>query len=101
MTKKEARLLHFSRTDKPPTNLSFHLSHPTSKGLPIDIPLERTYTETKMLSEQYESGLMEAITEVVGEGGDYGWVVRINSLFFFGFLKEGRGSDDDDEEELM
>lgn len=54
-----------------------------------------------MLSEQYESGLMEAITEVVGEGGDYGWVVRINSLFFFGFLKEGRGSDDDDEEELM
>ena len=81
MTKKEARLLHFSRSDKPPTNLSFHLSHPTSKGLPIDIPLERTYTETKILSEQYESGLMEAITEIVGEGGVMdGWFVMIPPL---------------------
>ncbi|KAI4235695.1 MAG: hypothetical protein LQ349_002969 [Xanthoria aureola] len=77
MPKKEARLLHFSRTDKSPTDPFFKLSHPTAKGFPIDIPLERTYTEAKMLSEQYESGLMEAITEIVGEGGVMdGWFVN-------------------------
>lgn len=79
MPKKEARLLHFSRTDKSPTDPFFKLSHPTAKGFPIDIPLERTYTEAKMLSEQYESGLMEAITEIVGEGGVMdGWFVVIS-----------------------
>ena len=32
-----------------------------------------------MLSEQYESGLMEAITEIVGEGGVMdGWFVIIS-----------------------
>lgn len=81
MTQKEARLLHFSRSDKNPTDLSFNLSHPTSKGFPIDIPLQGTYTETKILSEQYESGLMEAITEIVGEGGIMdGWFVSIPPL---------------------
>ncbi|KAL8752382.1 MAG: hypothetical protein Q9199_005779 [Rusavskia elegans] len=63
----EARLLHFSRFDRPTDH--FKLSNPTKKGLPIDIPLERTFTEAKILSDQYESGLLEAITEVVGEGG--------------------------------
>ncbi|KAI4258151.1 MAG: hypothetical protein L6R42_005263 [Xanthoria sp. 1 TBL-2021] len=74
----EARLLHFSRFDRPTDH--FKLSNPTKKGLPIDIPLERTFTEAKILSDQYESGLLEAITEVVGEGGNMdGWFVQIFS----------------------
>lgn len=74
----EARLLHFSRFDRPTDH--FKLSNLTKKGLPIDIPLERTFTEAKILSDQYESGLLEAITEVVGEGGIMdGWFVQISS----------------------
>ncbi|KAI4277854.1 MAG: hypothetical protein L6R38_005358 [Xanthoria sp. 2 TBL-2021] len=70
----EARLLHFSRFDRPTDH--FKLSNPTKKGLPIDVPLERTFTEAKILSDQYESGLLEAITEVAGEGGIMdGWQV--------------------------
>ncbi|KAL8894298.1 MAG: hypothetical protein Q9192_004439 [Flavoplaca navasiana] len=71
---KETRLLHFSRKDVPCDQ--FKLSTPAKKGLPINIPLQQSFTEAKILSDQYESGLLEAITEVVGEGGTMdGWQV--------------------------
>ncbi|KAI4240803.1 MAG: hypothetical protein L6R40_004917 [Gallowayella cf. fulva] len=73
---KEARLLHFWRNDKATPPTAFQLSNPGSKGMPVDIPLQQTFTEAKVLTESYETGLLEAITAVVGEGGIMdGWDV--------------------------
>ncbi len=70
---KEARLLHFSRKDDAH---AFQLSQPSRKGVLVDMPLQQTLTETKVLTETYETGLMGAITEVLGEGGILnGWFV--------------------------
>ena len=70
---KEARLLHFSRKDDTQT---FQLSQPSRKGVLVDMPLQQTLTESKVLTETYETGLMGAITEVLGEGGILnGWFV--------------------------
>ncbi|KAL8846115.1 MAG: hypothetical protein Q9221_008771 [Calogaya cf. arnoldii] len=70
---KEARLLHFSRKDEEP----FELSSPARKGLPVHVPLQENFKESKILSDQYETGLLKAITEVVGEGGIMdGWQVN-------------------------
>ncbi|KAL8907324.1 MAG: hypothetical protein Q9171_005897 [Xanthocarpia ochracea] len=63
---KEARLLHFSRKDDAHT---FQFSQPTRKGVLVDMPLQQHLTEAKVLTESYETGLLEAITEVLGEGG--------------------------------
>lgn len=74
---KEARLLHFWRNDKATPPTAFQLSNPGSKGMPVDIPLQQTFTEAKVLTESYETGLLEAITAVVGEGGIMdGWFVN-------------------------
>ena len=81
---KETRLLHFSRKDIPCDQ--FKLSTPARKGLPISIPLQQTFTEAKILSDQYESGLLEAITELVGEGGIMdGWFVHVSFTLRFLF----------------
>ncbi|KAI4273866.1 MAG: hypothetical protein LQ337_004333 [Flavoplaca oasis] len=86
---KETRLLHFSRKDVPCDQ--FKLSAQAKKGLPISIPLQQSFTETKILSDHYESGLLEAITEVVGEGGIMdGWFVHV--FFTLGFFFEERVS---------
>lgn len=78
---KEIRLLHFSRKDMPCDH--FKLTTPARKGLPINIPLQQTFTEAKILSDQYEGGLLEAITELVGEGGLMdGWFVHVFTLRF-------------------
>ena len=87
---KETRLLHFSRKDVPCDQ--FKLSTPAKKGLPISIPLQQSFTEAKILSDQYESGLLEAITEVVGEGGIMdGWFVHafFTLVYSFFFRREG------------
>ncbi|KAL8919950.1 MAG: hypothetical protein Q9208_006518 [Pyrenodesmia sp. 3 TL-2023] len=73
---KEARLLHFSARPrgqclKPG---AWHLSCPASKGMPIKIDHQPNAVETFGGKMVYVPGILEAITELIGEGGSmYGW----------------------------
>ncbi|KAL8905771.1 MAG: hypothetical protein Q9207_002440 [Kuettlingeria erythrocarpa] len=71
---KEARLLHFY-TNLPKGGM-WRLSSPASKGMPIEIDFQPKGVDTFAGKMTYHSGILEAITEVVGEGGCmYGWQV--------------------------
>ncbi|KAL8943587.1 MAG: hypothetical protein Q9216_000952 [Gyalolechia sp. 2 TL-2023] len=65
----EARLLHFSSSPVSATN-KWHLSHPSRKGMPIDMAtLSAEPIESLAHKKTYRVGILEAVTDVVGEGG--------------------------------
>ncbi|KAL8842635.1 MAG: hypothetical protein Q9170_000410 [Blastenia crenularia] len=65
----EARLLHFFSHPTPATG-TWRLSHPTRKGIPIDTATLRTDTaESLIWKNTFRPGFLEAVTDVVGEGG--------------------------------
>ncbi|KAL8781564.1 MAG: hypothetical protein Q9213_005950 [Squamulea squamosa] len=66
---KEARLLQFYRG---------------KDGMPVDAPLQQTSTESTILTETYDAGLMAAIAEALGEGGNMdGWFVTYLLLILY------------------
>ncbi|KAI4171750.1 MAG: hypothetical protein LQ343_004001 [Gyalolechia ehrenbergii] len=73
----EARLLHFSSSPVSATN-KWHLSHPGRKGMPIDAAtLSAEPVESLAHKKTYRVGILEAVTDVVGEGGVMeGWKVQ-------------------------
>ncbi|KAL8972161.1 MAG: hypothetical protein Q9183_000700, partial [Haloplaca sp. 2 TL-2023] len=67
---REYRLLHF--TKGPKRGDKWHLARPTSKGMPLDAKradLSTANNPFRMLDQGFHTGVLEAVTEVVGEGG--------------------------------
>ncbi|KAL9025859.1 MAG: hypothetical protein Q9196_005388 [Gyalolechia fulgens] len=73
----EARLLHFSSPRVSATH-KWHLSHPDRRGMPIDMAtLAAEPVESLAHQKTYRVGILEAVTDVVGEGGLMeGWKVQ-------------------------
>ncbi|KAL8770604.1 MAG: hypothetical protein Q9209_003672 [Squamulea sp. 1 TL-2023] len=64
---KEARLLHFKSNAKDATK--WYLSMSGYKGMPIGFAVtEPAKLESAIAGETFEPGILDAITEVVGEG---------------------------------
>ncbi|KAL8798466.1 MAG: hypothetical protein Q9182_006646 [Xanthomendoza sp. 2 TL-2023] len=72
---EEARLLHFFQDRTKP--FAWHLSSPHRKGMPVDMALGHTLTQRAKLTDIHNTKLLQAITEVVGEGGIMeGWQIH-------------------------
>ncbi|KAL8871728.1 MAG: hypothetical protein Q9174_002505 [Haloplaca sp. 1 TL-2023] len=74
---KDYRLLHFIKNRKGAHE--WHLTRSASKGMPLDASradLSNAYNPFHKLEQGFHAGVLEAITEVVGENGPmYGWQV--------------------------
>ncbi|KAL8683262.1 MAG: hypothetical protein Q9186_000764 [Xanthomendoza sp. 1 TL-2023] len=71
----EARLLHFFHNSTEQStwdgtkHSTWQLSNPHSKGMAVDMALGQTLTQGAKMTDTHDTKLLQAITEVVGEGG--------------------------------